>query len=85
MSSFKHLTPWDQLTALEYRGLVHNCSVCEISDPDLGMVTEAVAASIGQALGFKRRGIVTLFGTFQKNLSAIDFSLLLPDVMTNRG
>jgi hypothetical protein len=25
---------------------------------------------------------VTLFGTLQKNLSAIDFSLLLPDVMT---
>jgi hypothetical protein len=25
---------------------------------------------------------VTLFGTLQKNLSALDFSLLLPDVMT---
>jgi hypothetical protein len=25
---------------------------------------------------------VTLFGTWQKNLSALDFSLLLPDVMT---
>jgi hypothetical protein len=25
---------------------------------------------------------VTLFGTFQGNLSALDFSLLLPDVMT---
>ena len=24
----------------------------------------------------------TLFGTLQKNLSALDFSLLLPDVMT---
>jgi hypothetical protein len=25
---------------------------------------------------------VTLFGTLQKNLSALDFSLVLPDVMT---
>jgi hypothetical protein len=25
---------------------------------------------------------VTLFGTLQKNLRALDFSLLLPDVMT---
>ena len=25
---------------------------------------------------------VTLFGTLQKNLSVLDFSLLLPDVMT---
>jgi hypothetical protein len=25
---------------------------------------------------------VTLFGTLQNNLSALDFSLLLPDVMT---
>ena len=25
---------------------------------------------------------VTLFGTLQRNLSALDFSLLLPDVMT---
>jgi hypothetical protein len=25
---------------------------------------------------------VTLFGTLQKNLGALDFSLLLPDVMT---
>jgi hypothetical protein len=25
---------------------------------------------------------VTLFGTLQSNLSALDFSLLLPDVMT---
>jgi len=25
---------------------------------------------------------VTLFGTLQQNLSALDFSLLLPDVMT---
>jgi hypothetical protein len=25
---------------------------------------------------------LTLFGTLRKNLSAIDFSLLLPDVMT---
>jgi hypothetical protein len=28
---------------------------------------------------------VTLFGMLQSNLNALDFSLLLPDVMTHRG
>jgi hypothetical protein len=47
-----------------------------------GKMRRAQGYSAGMLVHDSRILQVTLFGTLQNNLSALDFSLLLPDVMT---
>ena len=56
-----------------------NCSKAAVAH---GKMRQLQGYSAGMLVHDSRILQVTLFGTLQKNLSALDFSLLLPDVMT---
>jgi DNA-binding response OmpR family regulator len=57
-------------------------SVCSSAAEAHGKMRKLQGYSPGMLVHDSRILQVTLFGTLQKNLSALDFSLLLPDVMT---
>jgi ActR/RegA family two-component response regulator len=57
-------------------------SVCSEAAVAHGKLRRAQGYSAGMLVHDSRILQVTLFGTLQRNLSDIDFSLLLPDVMT---
>jgi hypothetical protein len=57
-------------------------SVCSDAAVAHGKMRKLQGYSAGMLVHDSRILQVTLFGTLQSNLSALDFSLLLPDVMT---
>jgi DNA-binding response OmpR family regulator len=57
-------------------------SVCSLAAVSYGKMRKLQGYTPGMLVHDSRILQVTLFGTLQKNLSALDFSLLLPDVMT---
>jgi DNA-binding response OmpR family regulator len=57
-------------------------SVCSTAAVAHGKMRKSQGYTAGMLVHDSRILQVTLFGTLQKNLSALDFSLLLPDVMT---
>jgi DNA-binding response OmpR family regulator len=61
---------------------VENDSACSSAAVAHGKMRRQQGYSAGMLVHDSRILQVTLFGTLQNNLSALDFSLLLPDVMT---
>jgi hypothetical protein len=59
-----------------------NDSVCSSAAADHGKMRRKQGYTPGMLVHDSRILQVTLFGTLQSNLSALEFSLLLPDVMT---
>jgi len=57
-------------------------SICSVAAVAHGKMRKLQGYTPGMLVHDSRILQVTLFGTLQSNLSAIDFSLLLPDVMT---
>jgi DNA-binding response OmpR family regulator len=57
-------------------------SICSKGAVAHGKMRQLQGYSAGMLVHDSRILQVTLFGTLQKNMSALDFSLLLPDVMT---
>ncbi len=57
-------------------------SICSAAAVAHGKMRKAQGYTAAMLVHDSRILQVTLFGTLQKNLSALDFSLLLPDVMT---
>jgi hypothetical protein len=57
-------------------------SVCSTAAVAHGKMRKMQGYTPGMLVHDSRLLQVTLFGTLQQNLSALDFSLLLPDVMT---
>ena len=57
-------------------------SVCSTAAAAHGKMRKSQGYTAGMLVHDSRILQVTLFGTLQRNLSALDFSLLLPDVMT---
>jgi ActR/RegA family two-component response regulator len=57
-------------------------SICSAAALDHGKMRQMQGYSPGMLVHDSRILQVTLFGALQSNLSALDFSLLLPDVMT---
>jgi CheY-like chemotaxis protein len=57
-------------------------SICSAAAVSHGKMRKAQGYTPAMLVHDSRILQVTLFGTLQKNLSALDFSLLLPDVMT---
>jgi hypothetical protein len=59
-----------------------NESACSVAASHHGKMRRQQGYTPGMLVHDSRVLQVTLFGTLQSNLSALDFSLLLPDVMT---
>jgi YesN/AraC family two-component response regulator len=57
-------------------------SICSVAAVEHGKMRRSQGYTSAMLVHDSRILQVTLFGTLQKNLSALDFSLLLPDVMT---
>jgi YesN/AraC family two-component response regulator len=57
-------------------------SICSVAAVEHGKMRRSQGYTSAMLVHDSRILQVTLFGTLQKNMSALDFSLLLPDVMT---